>query len=780
MSLCNFSPRTATFLAAVLTLAGALRAADNLAALPVQMTTATPVADDTLQLERYTITATRTAVSVSEAPANVYVVDAALVEKRAAFRLGDALAEVPGLYFRGSPFGNNTPGSGQGGITMRGISDKRTLVLVDGQAINSAYSTGINWSSIPLDDIARIETVPGAFSSLYGGNAMGGVINIITKTPDRREVVVRAGTGGGGVSQSGGSFVYRDRLAGGLGLTLGLSYKDNDSYVGDLIVKQATAGTGTGSIPVTGAIPTLSPAGVASYVVGDKGKRPWDQWNGFGKLQLAVGPSGKLTAGYSYDRYETGYTPYTSLLHNASGTPVYSGTVTFDDPAALRFSVTETDFLVLTPTTENSHRFFANYEQILPQGAHLEFAAGRSRLGTFFVSPRTGVATYASGPGTISDSPSTRDDFSAQLTAKLGERHEFVTGVALQRNSFHRQNADLAGWRDPDHWSSVYYDATGRNHTWGYYLQDRITLTRSLTAYVGGRYDDWTTQGRATQTPTTAQPSLVAKDSTYASRGETAFSPKASLVWRASPDLTLRASAGTAFRTPTLLDLYAPSFTTKTGPVGVRITEADPNLKPETLRTAEIGADYTLPTKGRFTLTGYVNELRDLLYQKAIISGTANDLNRNINAGAARILGLESTFRQPLGGGFEAGGSFSYTDSKITRNDATPASVGKRLGDVPLMQATVSLGWTHRRFSADAIARHSSHVFPRSDDLNNSTVDGVMGAYDAYTVVDLKCGAQLTERLRATLAVTNLLDREYFQFYRQPGRSWFVELIAKY
>lgn len=743
-----------------------------------------PAADDALApsvaLDKFVVTATRTAVSVAEAPANVYVVDATQLEQRSSFRLGDALAGVPGLYFRGSPFGLNTPGAGQGGVTLRGISDKRTLVLVDGQPINSAYSTGINWSSIPLDDIARIEAVPGAFSSLYGGNAMGGVINVITRTPDRREVVLRAGTGGGDVPQSGGSLVYRDVLAAGLGFTLGLSYRDNESYVGDLIVKQGTAGAGTGSIPVSGASPTLSPTGVASYVVGDKGKRPWNQVNAFAKLQYAVGSSGKLTAGYSYDRYRTGFTPYTSYLHDGSGTAVFSGTVTFNDPSPLRFSVTETDFLVLTPSVEDARRFYANYDVLLAGRAHLEFGAGRNMLGSFFVSPRTGVATYASGPGTISSSPSIRDDFSAQYTTRLGDRHELVAGAAFQGNSFHRQNADLGNWRDPDHWTSVYYDATGRNHTWGYFLQDRITLTPALTAYVGARYDDWTTRGRATQTPTTAQPTLVASNSAYPSRGETAFSPKASLVWRVSSDLTLRASGGTAFRTPTLLDLYAPSFTTKTGPVGVRVTEADPNLKPETLRTAEIGGDYALPTKGRVTLTGYVNELRDLLYQKSIISGTANDLNRNINAGAARILGLESTVRQPLGAGFEVGVSLSYTDSELTRNDATPASVGKRLGDVPLKQATVSAGWANARFSADVIARYSSHVFPRTDDLNTSTINGVMGAYDAYTVVDVKFGAQVTRQLRASLAVTNALDREYFQFYRQPGRSWYLELAAKF
>ena len=739
------------------------------------------IADETTALEKYVVTATRTAVSVAESPANVYLVDADQIAKRTTFRIGDALAEVPGLYFRGSPFGINTPGAGQGGVTMRGISDKRTLVLVDGQPINSAYSTGVNWSGIPMDDIARIEAVPGAFSSLYGGNAMGGIINVFTKIPDRREVIVRAGGGGGDVPQYGAGFVYRDLLPLNLALTVGASFQDNHSYVGDLIVKTTTAGAGTGSIPVTGAIPTLSPSGAPGYVIGDKGKRPWRQTNAFTKLHIPLGTSGKLTAGYAFDRYETGFTPYTTYLRNAAGAPVALGTVTFNDPAPLRFTLVESEYLVLTPSSEDTRRFYANYDQVLPGGTRLEVTAGRKLFGSFFTSPRTGVATYAGGPGTISNSPSIRDDFTAQFAAKLGAHHELVAGLALQKNSFHRENADLANFRNPDAWTSVYYDATGRNSTWGYFAQDRIALSPSLTLYVGGRYDDWTTRGRAQQKPTADQPALVPANNTYPARGATAFSPKASLVWRANKDLTLRASAGTAFRTPTLLDLYAPGFTTKTGPVGIRVTEADPNLKPETLKTAELGADYTFrASKTHVTLTGYVNELRDLLYQKAIISGTANDLNRNINAGAARILGLESTLRQPLGAGFELSGSFSYTDTEITKNDATPASVGKRLGDVPLLQSSASLGWSNRRFSADLVARHSSHVYPRSDDLNTSTVNRVMGSYDTYVVTDLKVGVQLVRGIRANLSVTNLLDREYFQFYRQPGRSWFLELTSKF
>ena len=582
-----------------------------------------PAADDAAALEKFVVTATRTAISASEAPANVYVTTSADFAKQNAFRIADVLADTPGVYFRGSPFGATTPGSGQGGISMRGISNSRTLVLVDGQAINSGYSNGVNWSGIPLDDAARIEVVPGAFSSLYGGNAMGGVINVISRVPDHREVITHAGYGSGDVPQWGGGVTYRDVVAQGFAFSLGVSYRDNRSYVGDFVVKSPTPGAAAGTIPISGAVPTLSPTGGASYTVGDKGKRPWNQWNGFGKLYADVGSSGKLVAGYSYDRYLTSYTPYTSYLVNTAGQPVVSGTVAFSDPTPLRFAVSQTDFLVLQPSSESTRHYFANLTQLFANHAQFNVSAGHERFTNYYVTATSGVGTYADGPGTLTDSPSTRNDFDAHLTLPLLERHEFVAGVALQQSALHRLNSDLAHWRDPGTTVSTYYDSSGRSQTWGYYAQDRITIAKGFTAYVGGRFDDWQVHGRATQTPTAAQPTLPASNNVYPGRTASKFSPKAALVWRANSALTFHASAGLAFRTPTLIDLYVPGFTTKTGPVGVRVTQADPNLKPETLRTAEIGANLSLKSGTKFTFTGYDSDLRDLIYQKAIISGTA-------------------------------------------------------------------------------------------------------------------------------------------------------------
>jgi iron complex outermembrane receptor protein len=198
------------------------------------------------------------------------------------------------------------------------------------------------------------------------------------------------------------------------------------------------------------------------------------------------------------------------------------------------------------------------------------------------------------------------------------------------------------------------------------------------------------------------------------------------------------------------------------------------------MRSVELGADYALRAGTRLMLTGYQTDLRDLIYQKTVIAGTANDLNRTVNVGAARIRGLESSVRQPLGERWVLSGSVGYTDTEIQRNEISPATVGRRLGDVPLLTATAGLNWSWQRYSLDSHVRYTSHVYTRSDELNANVVNGVFGAYDAYAVVNLKAGAALTRSLRVSLAVDNLLNRTYYAFYRQPGRTWLLDFTTQF
>ena len=70
-----------------------------------------------------------------------------------------------------------------------------TLVLLDGMPLNSAYTGNVQFGGLAPEDIRQIEVIRGPFSSLYGGYAMGGVVNILTKMPEKEEVTMKGAYG---------------------------------------------------------------------------------------------------------------------------------------------------------------------------------------------------------------------------------------------------------------------------------------------------------------------------------------------------------------------------------------------------------------------------------------------------------------------------------------------------------------------------------------------------------------------------------------------------------
>src|SRR3990167_11346568 len=142
-------------------------------------------------LDEVVVTATRTSATLSAAPAAVTVVNAKNIETKNASRLGDVLDQVPSLYLRGGALGQSQGTIGTSGMSLRGIDQTRTLILLDGQPIQDASSGKVNWRVPFVEDIAHVEVVPGAFSALYGRNAIGGGGYIITQQPDKREFTAK-------------------------------------------------------------------------------------------------------------------------------------------------------------------------------------------------------------------------------------------------------------------------------------------------------------------------------------------------------------------------------------------------------------------------------------------------------------------------------------------------------------------------------------------------------------------------------------------------------------
>ncbi|MBU1214732.1 MAG: TonB-dependent receptor plug domain-containing protein, partial [Gammaproteobacteria bacterium] len=214
-------------------------------------------AQETQMLPELVVTATRSSSAAERVPAAVTVVAADDIAERDVTRLGDALEQVPSLYLRGGALGQSQGTQGTSSMSLRGIDQSRTLVLLDGQPLQDAGSGKVNWRVPFVDDIERIEVVPGAYSALYGSNAIGGVINIISKRPDRKERSARIRRGWGDAQGTDASLYLRDRLDERWGFVAGLGYQERTSYVNEFVVKSpscppppaaCTAGT-----PVSGA-----------------------------------------------------------------------------------------------------------------------------------------------------------------------------------------------------------------------------------------------------------------------------------------------------------------------------------------------------------------------------------------------------------------------------------------------------------------------------------------------------------------------------------------------
>jgi vitamin B12 transporter len=150
-------------------------------------------AEEITPLSEVVVTATRTAEASEKVLASVQVINHETLDKYAEHDLSEVLRFEAGLnVVRLGGFG------GQTSIFTRGTESNHTLVMIDGVRINPSTSSIANIQNLSLSDIERIEVVKGSLSSLYGSDAIGGTINIITKNPEKTAGSLSATTGSNG------------------------------------------------------------------------------------------------------------------------------------------------------------------------------------------------------------------------------------------------------------------------------------------------------------------------------------------------------------------------------------------------------------------------------------------------------------------------------------------------------------------------------------------------------------------------------------------------------
>jgi outer membrane cobalamin receptor len=142
------------------------------------------------------ITATRTEQSITDVAASIEVIDRTQIVSSGAHSVDELFKNTIGVDLQGSGLPGSAVRLGMRGLTQ-GYQSERVLVLVDGRRINDAYIGNAELAMLPADNIERVEVLRGPASALYGSNAEGGVINVITRhgtTTPVTEIKTAAGT----------------------------------------------------------------------------------------------------------------------------------------------------------------------------------------------------------------------------------------------------------------------------------------------------------------------------------------------------------------------------------------------------------------------------------------------------------------------------------------------------------------------------------------------------------------------------------------------------------
>jgi iron complex outermembrane recepter protein len=699
------------------------------------------------------VTATRTEVDTDKAPASTSVIPESEIKARNTILIDQSLNTLPGVILtRTKGMADSMPAVGLRGFGGSGSSQSRVLVLLDGEPLNDGYTGQVMWSAIPTSEINRVEVVRGPFSALYGGNAMGGVINILTRPVDKRHFELNSQFG----SQNTGDYSadYSERFFDKLGVAFGYQREQTVGYPSTLIAK--TASSGSAGTAVSGAIATTTTTGAQTFIIGNAGHN-WYHQNAYrGRAEYAFNSKTSAYVQYIRQQWDYGYGHYESYLRDASGNTVKTGTVNFMvNGVSKQIKITPYSFMPSGPGGGASNFYHARILRALSDRQTLEFSGGMFDLPiSWYTTPGT-AADYRTGAGTYANTASRSWHANALWSISRTKAGDILVGMEFRRARASSVNFNATNYSDRDTTTTQTYAAAGKSNTYAVYAQDQYQVMSRLQVVAGGRMDHWSTFDGGNNSFGTSVPV------SYPSRSETSYNGKLSALYSASDSTILRASVGNAFHSPTVYNLYR-TWVSSSG-----ITyQSNPYLKPEHILSWEFGVRQKIGNRIKVEGTYYENHVSDLIY-----SSTTGTTNVTHNAGKSRTRGLELSGEDRLLSWLTFSASYTFNDAVITENALIPASIGKQVTYVPRNAATGMLMASWKRWSGTLSERTVGHIYASSDNSNMQTVWGVPTSYDGYSVVGASVNYDINKHFTVYGSVDNLLDRYYYQYYVSPGRS---------
>lgn len=495
-------------------------------------------ADDVVTSESVKVTASRVEQELQDVNMSVSVITAKEIEQSEARTIGELLKDVPGVRI------NNDGSQGMKRIQIRGEDTFRTLVLIDGQKISEHKSMSGSPMLIDPSAVERIEVIKGPASVLYGSDAIGGVVNIITK-------------------KGGAKAFQADVSVGG----------DTSSYG-----RQAAA----------------SISGSAEgwhYRVGAAYEKGEDLRTAAGKMKGTDFESKSANAFLAYD--------FTKDIQAGI-------TLDYFDHEFNSISVTTPGFYVHVPEWKRT-KAGAFYEQknvsdYLSRVRLDAFYQKNEKSMVNFVPASSMGAPMDIQP--MADNTIDQYGFSAQADWQLGDNHTLITGYEFEYDKLDatsttqynmKMSQMMPGMKDYRYQRIIPYNGTWQSHaafaamesTVGDFVFNygaRYTYVKSDIDSGSANRRELDAHGRYAAGQVTADPT---RDVAAASNHDDKVVFNFGVLYKGIEDVTLRASWAQGFRAPILQERYIPTSMGSTS-----TTYGNPDLKPETSNNFELGARY--------------------------------------------------------------------------------------------------------------------------------------------------------------------------------------------
>ncbi|MFP4475648.1 MAG: TonB-dependent receptor plug domain-containing protein [Desulfatibacillaceae bacterium] len=709
-------------------------------------------------MHKMQVTSTRTQKQADLAPAKVEVITREDMEMMQVNTIDDALKYQTGLYLdRPAGLGDALPAT-----TMRGMpGDERSLVMVDGIPVNDPYSSLVPYNMIDPNAISQVEVVLGPNSALYGGNAVGGTINMITADPTELEVGGRLGIGTYNNRKAGGW--VGDKLGDRFTFRLTFDWEAQDGYPTSLATETISNGAATGITggyeipydvdPDTGEIEKR-------WVVGDMGNKNSERFGGTARFTLKPSDTSKLTFLFMGGHHAYDYEEPNSYITDGNG-PVNQGKVTVGN-GKVSGTVNPKDFLL----GQGKREYYApalTWQQMFGDVGLTAKLAWQLRESMYTSDTGPGSGNYFNCPGYVVES--TDDEYMAEVQADvpftLGRRHMFTGGLFYKLGAFDQETTALTFFRDEDSKTGPVYDITrGDTSFFAPFAQVEWSLHDRVTLYTGLRVDWWWAENGKSGDPNDL---AVLED-----RSKSAWSPKLSAVWEPVKDATyIRASVAQAFKPPTIYDLYR-TWTSGWG----TLYKSNPDLDPETLWNYELGVDqYFWARRVKFGATVFYSQLKDAIGSFKEPSGAY--VKKNVSD--LDVLGFETGLRVYPFDWMQSYVNYARYESEIQEDRTDPDLEGKSLENFP--RDTVKLGADFRlwKFRYGIFGTYYGKTHWNAE--NAWSDEDVYSGFAPHWSWDTKLTFKATEHVEASVAWNNMFDEpEYWGGSIPAGTTVYGEI----